>query len=133
MEFAQITAIGNLAGDAEQSFTPNGNVVSKFTVASNTKRGNEERVRWFRCSLWGKQAETLTPFLKKGKLVAVSGAFDFREYTKTDGSTGSSLEINVNTLAFLSPREDGNGASNGATKKAAPPLDEADDNDDIPF
>ena len=86
----KVILVGNLGRDAELRYTPGGAAVSKFSVATtevwNDKAGQrQERTEWHNIDLWGKQAETLSEYLVKGKQVYVEGRLQTDEYTDKDG------------------------------------------------
>ena len=137
-----IIIVGNLGKDPEMRYTPSGQAVTSFSVASNRKytSSNGEQVNetiWFRISAWGKQAEICNQYLKKGSKVLIEGRLTPdkntggpRIWQKQDGSSGSSFEVTAQTVRFLSTR--GEGDSGGA------PMDGGDmatapAEDDIPF
>lgn len=74
MTFFSAVIVGNLGNDAEMRYTPNGQAVSSFDVAT-TRRWKDaqgqthEETTWSRVQIWGKSAEVLTPYLTKGKKV----------------------------------------------------------------
>lgn len=102
---ASISFVGSLGRDSEIKATAN-NMLLKFTVASNTGWKDKKCVTWFNCSLWGKQAETLEQYLKKGTKVFITGEFEARDYEKKDGTKGMSLDVKVDRVELLSKRED---------------------------
>jgi single-strand DNA-binding protein len=139
----KVILVGNLGRDAELRYTPGGAAVSKFSVATtetwNDKAGQrQERTEWHNIDLWGKQAETLTEYLVKGKQVYVEGRLQTDEYTDKDGVKRKSTKIRCERVVLL-----GGGAGRGAgTSRAAggavavPSGAEATDpltDDDIPF
>ena len=95
---------GNLGGDAELRFTNKGIPVAGFNVAVVSGYGENKATTWARCSLWGKRAESLAPYLNKGTLVAVSGEVTLREY-ESKGSKGTSLDVRVDELTLLGGRQ----------------------------
>lgn len=117
--FQQVTIVGNVGRDPEMRFTPAGNPVTSFSVATSHQYTNAsgEKVKettWFRVSAWGKQAETCNEYLKKGSKVLVTGRLTAdpetgspRTFQRQDGTTGASFEINAETVRFLSSRESG--------------------------
>ena len=123
---ASICFTGALGRDAEFKTTSNA-MLLKFTVASNTGWKDKKVTTWFSCTLWGKQAESLEQYLKKGTKVFVSGEFEAREYEKKDGSKGMSLDVRVDRIELLSKREN---ADSAADPEHAP-ADDADSN--VPF
>ena len=97
--------VGNLGRNAEVRFTPAGQPVSSFSVATTekfkTKEGvQKEETEWHRIVLWGKQAETLQPCLVKGKSVYVEGKLTTRSYEK-DGQKHYSTEIKADRVVLL--------------------------------
>ncbi len=137
--YHSITIVGSLGRDPEMRYTPSGAPVTSFSVACNRQYTNSqgERVKetiWFRVSVWNKQAETCNNFLRKGSKVLVEGRLvpDLatggpRTFSRQDGTTGTSFEINANTVRFL----DSKGESSGATGDAF--SDVGDDSEEIPF
>lgn len=114
--YQRITIVGNLGRDPEMRFTPNGQAVTNFSVAANRQytASNGERVKettWFRISVWGKQAESVNKFLRRGSRVLVEGRLipdsstgGPRVYQRQDGSYGASFEVHANRVIFLSSR-----------------------------
>jgi single-strand DNA-binding protein len=125
----KLFVIGRLGRDPEMRFLPNGDAVTSFSVATDRrvkKDGNwEKSTVWYRVSVFGKQAEACNEFLAKGRQVCVEGSLNFdpatggpRVYTKTNGSTGASFEIQADRVEFLGNKgENGNG--NGESVDAA--------------
>lgn len=134
--------VGNLGKDPEMRYTPSGQAVTSFPVASNRKytSSNGEQVNetiWFRISAWGKQAEICNQYLKKGSKVLVEGRLTPdkttggpRIWQKQDGTSGASFEVNAQTVRFLSTRSDADsgGAASDSGDMATTPAE-----DDIPF
>jgi single-strand DNA-binding protein len=121
MSYHTVILVGNLGRDPEMRYTPSGQAVTNFSVAvddSYTNNSGErvERTIWFRVSTWGKLAEVCNNYLKKGRKVLVEGRMVIdpatggpRTYTRNDGTTGASLEVNANTVRFLSSRSEDQG------------------------
>lgn len=111
-----IIIVGNLGRDPEMRYTPGGQAVTSFSVASNRKytASNGESVSetiWFRVSAWGKQAEICNQYLQKGSKVLVEGRLTPdketggpRVWERQDGKMGASYEITASTVRFLSSR-----------------------------
>ena len=134
--------VGNVGKDPEMRYTPSCQAVTSFSVATNRQytTGNGEQVKetiWFRVTTWGKQAEVCNQYVKKGMKVLVEGRLTPDKVTggpriwqKSDGSSGSSFEVNASTVRFLSARgEEGAGMPmhGGMDSAEIPPED------DIPF
>lgn len=111
--FHTIIIAGNVGKDPECRYTPSGQAVTSFSVATSRQytAGNGEQVKetiWFRVSTWGKLAEVCNEHLKKGSKVLIEGRITPdkstggpRIWTKQDGSAGSSFEVNASTVRFL--------------------------------
>lgn len=111
--YQKIEIIGHLARDPEMRYTATGTAVTNFSVPVNEKwtdnNGVEhERVTWFRCTVWGKPAESFNKYGQKGMLVRVEGEIQGdpdtgnpRLFQKNDGSMGASFEVRVRFSQFL--------------------------------
>jgi len=134
--------VGNVGKDPEMRYTPSGQAVTSFSVATNRQytTGNGEQVKetvWFRVTTWGKQAEICNQYVKKGMKVLVEGRLTPdkatggpRVWTKSDGSAGASFEVTASTVRFLSSRGEVDGSmpvAMGMDSAELPPED------DIPF
>jgi single-strand DNA-binding protein len=117
--YQKLMIIGRLGKDPEMRFTPNGQAVTSFSVATDrqwTGEGGqqEKETVWFRVSAWGKLAETCNNFLQKGKMVMVEGRLQVdpktggpRIWAGADGTARATLEMVAATVKFLSPRDGG--------------------------
>ena len=140
--FHTIIVVGNVGRDPEMRYTPSGQAVTSFSVASNRRytSSNGEQVNetiWFRISAWGKQAEICNQYLKKGSRVLVEGRLTPdkasggpRIWQKQDGTSAASYEVTAQTVRFLTTRgeSEGAGAPGEAGDMAVAPAE-----DDIPF
>ena len=107
MTMNKIMVIGNLGSDPEMRYTPNGQAVTNFNVATNyrynTADGEQrEETEWFRVSVFGKQAESCNQYLAKGRKVYVDGRLRSRTFQDRNGETRVSLEITAQDVRFLS-------------------------------
>lgn len=114
----KIIVIGNLGRDPEMRYTPNGQSVTSFSIASNrsytTAAGERrEETEWFNVSAWGRLADTCNQFLTKGQQVYVEGRLRSRTYQGNDGQTRVSLDINLTDMQLLGRRGDGEGDGMG--------------------
>jgi single-strand DNA-binding protein len=100
-----LTAIGNLGRDCELRFTAKKEPVASFSFALQSGYGENRKTTWLECSLWGKQAETLTPMLLKGTQVGLTGEFSIREYQDKDGNLKTSPSLNVRDVTLLGKKE----------------------------
>lgn len=92
---------GNIGRDAETRFMTNGESVTSFSAALSSGYGDKKITTWLNCSIFGKRGESVSPYLKKGAQVAISGEFAARPYTTKDGIEKLSLDIRVNDLTLI--------------------------------
>lgn len=123
--YQKIIIVGRLGRDPEMRFTPSGQAVTSFNVATdNTRTVDGKPVKetvWFRVSTWGKQAENCNNFLQKGKMVLVEGRLTVdqktggpRIWTAQDGTPRASFEISASSVKFLSGRSEGGPSTGGS-------------------
>lgn len=119
MSFQKITIVGNLGVDPELRFTPGGQAVTNFSIATNRsyKKQDGEQVKetlWFRVSCWGKLAEIANQYLKQGSQVMIEGRLKAdpatggpKMFTGQDGKTRSNFEVDAAQIVFLNLGGDG--------------------------
>jgi len=131
--FHTIIIVGNLGKDPEMRYTPSGQAVTSFSLATNRSYtgSNGQQVKetiWFRINAWGKLAETCNNYLHKGSKVLIEGRLQAdattggpRTFTRQDGTTSASFEVVASTIRFLSTRtgEDEGPTSVGADYPSA--------------
>ena len=120
MSYHQVVIVGNLGRDPEMRYTPSGQPVTNFSIATNRSYNNQagEQVKettWFRVDAWGKLAENCNQYLKKGSLALILGRIKPdpasggpRIYQGQNGP-GASFEITADTVRFLSSANGANG------------------------
>ncbi len=115
----RVILVGNLGKDAEVRYTPAGTAVSTLSLATtevwNDKASGErvERTEWHRVVLWGKQAETLNDYLKKGKQIYVEGKLQTRKWQDRDGNDKYTTEIRSDRVVLLGGRGGGGSGADG--------------------
>ncbi len=140
--FHTIIIVGNLGRDPEMRYTPSGQAVTNFSVATNRQYtgSNGQQVKetiWFRISAWGKQAETCAQYLRRGSKVLIEGRLVADPATggpriwQGQKGTGASFEVSASTVRFLSSRaeDDGSYAGGYAGGEGAETVEDQ----DIPF
>lgn len=139
--YQKVIIVGNLGRDPEMRYTPSGQAVTSFSVATNRQytNNNGEKVKettWFRISVWGRMAEVCSQYLRKGSKVLIEGRLNAdpatggpRTWTGNDGVVRASYEITAQTVKFLSSRNDplDGGADDDGAGFPLPP------DDDVPF
>ena len=135
--YHKLIIVGNLGRDPECRYSPTGQAVTNFSVASSRSytNSNGEKVdetTWFRVSVWGKQAESCNEYLRKGSKVLVEGRLTAdanggpRIWNGKDGNPRASFEVSASTVRFLSSKGEAGG---GGDEVSFDPNDV----DSIPF
>lgn len=147
--YNQVILIGNLGRDPELKVTPTGQVLARFSLATtetwkNPQGEKQSKTEWHNIVVWGKQAEIVEKFLRKGKQVLIEGRIQYRDYVDQAGVKKTSCEIRCESFVMLGNRmEDGNThqtSENRATEyyepnnqTAQPAINTGHYEDDIPF
>lgn len=102
----KVQLIGNLTRDPELRYTPNGNAVCSFSIATNrnwtTDSGEKrEEVDFHKIIAWNKLGELCSQFLVKGRKVYVEGRLTTRTWTGQDGAQKSTTEVVINDMILL--------------------------------
>ncbi len=102
----KIILIGNVGTDPEMRFTPSGNPVTSFRLATNrvytTADGErKQETEWFTIVTWRKQAESCNQFLTKGQRVYVEGSLRTRAWEGRDGQRRVTAEVIASRVLFL--------------------------------
>lgn len=108
----RIVLIGRLTRDPELRSTNSGTPVATFTLAVDRGFKNsagEKETDFIPIVVWRGQAETCATYLSKGKLAAVDGRLQIRNYETNDGDKRKVAEVVAENVRFLSPRDDGSG------------------------
>ncbi|NMB03616.1 MAG: single-stranded DNA-binding protein [Tissierellia bacterium] len=134
----QVVLIGRLTRDPELRFVPSsGKAVANFTLAVNRVYSKEKEADFFRIVVWGKQAENVATYLKKGSQCAVSGSIHNNNYTDRDGNMRYSTDIQADRVEFLSSTSGGGRQDYNDEAYSGAPAPEDDfpmiDDDDVPF
>jgi single-strand DNA-binding protein len=131
-----VIIIGRLCKDAELKYTQSGIAISNFSIANNRKFGEKESVSYFDCTLWSKGAEVLSPYLLKGKKIAVKGRLEQQRW-ESDGGKRSKVVINVDQVQFLdvkkSEASDADVRTDSAHVQEIPDNPFGEDSSEIPF
>lgn len=108
--YSKTIVVGHLGRDPEMRYTPNGQPVTSFSVAS-TRRWTgqdgtqQEKTTWFRVTAWGKLGELCNQYLAKGRLVLVEGDIEASAWKSQDGEPRASLELTARNVRFLGGRD----------------------------
>jgi len=140
-----VVLIGRLTRDAELKYTAGGQAVCKFSIAVNRRKKNgdqwEDEANFFDIVVWGRQGESLHPYLVKGKMVGVNGELR-QDRWQQDGQNRSRIEVVANNIQLLGDRQNNNNnnssqsspnSSNSSESSSYIPSRENGFTDDIPF
>ncbi len=97
-----ITIAGTAGKDAEVKYLNDGTAIASFSVADS--QGKDKTV-WWNCSLFGKRADALAPYILKGTKVTVSGQVTEEVWTDKNGQERKSMKVRVNDIALQSKSE----------------------------
>jgi len=100
----KVEIVGNVGRDPEMRYTPNGTAVTKASVAVNVGRGDGELTKWYDIVAFGKSAEYLAKWARKGDMVHVEGRLADEPPAWIDKKTGeprSKYEIVVSKVTIL--------------------------------
>ncbi len=147
----KVILIGNLGKDPEMRYTPGGQAVATFSLATTERRTDKSGQRkditeWHNLVAFGKTAELINQYLKKGRSCYVEGKIQTRSWDDKEGNKRYKTEILVNTVQFLGGGPSGGGAAAGPSADIPVPTEESFDqgapmpdsspagaNDDLPF
>ncbi len=128
--------IGNLGADPELRYTPGGQAVASFSMATTEKFKNkegeqQERTEWHNIVCWRRTAEIANEYLKKGSPVYIEGRIQYRSYEDKDGIKRYRTDIVAQRLQLLGGR--GQAERPAPEPSQAPEPQVPSDDDDLPF
>ena len=149
----KVIIIGNLGRDPEIRYMPSGDAIANIAVATSYKSKDKntgeqkELTEWHRISFFGRLAEIVGQYLKKGSTVYVEGRLQTRKYTDKDGVEKFATDIVAENMQMLGGKQGGESQGQqgyqGGTgqrdtakppaRKPAPDADPFVDDSDIPF
>ena len=134
--YNKVIMMGNITRDIELSFTPAQTPIAKFGLACNEKyKGQDgqpkEKTCFVDCVMFGKRAEVINKYFKKGDPILIEGKLDFRQWETQEGQKRSKHGINIMDFSFVGGKQE-------AKPQAKPEADVPDfgspeDDTDIPF
>lgn len=140
----KVLIIGRLGKDPDMRYAPSGTAIASVNLATNhsTKDadGNwNQQTEWHNVKIFGKQAEFVGEYLKKGKLAYVEGRLQTSSWEDQNGQKKYRTEIIANDIQMLGSRSDGDSQEAAAPAEsqpkpaAEPEADETVEEDDLPF
>jgi len=122
----KVIIVGNLGRDPETRYMPSGDAITNIAVATTDSWKDKatgekkEQTEWHRISAFGRLAEIMAQYLKKGSQVYIEGSLRTRKYTDKDGIERYATEIRADTMQMLGGRQGMGGPSDDGY--SAPPA-----------
>ena len=138
--YSSTTIVGNLSKDIALTYVPSGTAVAKTSIAYSDGFGENKKTHFIDVVVWGKTAEALNSYCKKGSKVLLVGVVQWEQWKDKDGSNRSKHSLRVEEMKMLDSKP-----SNGSSQQSQPkqyqkqvaniPEIEIDmeDNSEIPF
>lgn len=131
---ANIIIAGRFARDAEMRYTADGTGIASFSIAEDVYQSKQKKAQFWECSLFGKRAESLAMYIKKGGSATVFGEAIQEKYTGKDGIERTVTKVRVNDITLQ-------GSANSQAEPPSPPTRQTpatrqpveDVEDDVPF
>ena len=123
--YNKVITIGNLTRDIELKYLPSGSAIAKCAIATShkykTQTGEQkEEVCFLDFSVFGKSAEILNQYVRKGSKVMLEGRLVFNRWTAQDGSNRSNHTLNVESFKFLDSKGSSDNQQNGGQYNQQP-------------
>lgn len=128
--YNKVFLMGNLTRDPELRFTPSGTAVAQFGLAVNRRSRapdgtQREETLFIEVEVWGRQAETASQYLAKGRSVFVEGRLRLETWESQDGQKRSRIKVVADTFQFLTPKAE--------AQEETSAEEEINSDDDVPF
>lgn len=115
MQINSFTTSGNIGRDPDVKYFESGSVVAKASIAVNKNTSKkDDPPSWFEVECWGKTAEVLANYCKKGSKIAVTGSVYPQSWTGKDGLPASGVTIKVESLTLLDKKGDNDSAQSAS-------------------
>jgi len=129
----QVVIAGRAVKDGTLRFTADGTPVLGWTIATDVGYGEKKHGVFIDCSLWGKRAEALDPYIKKGGNMSVIGEGDLRKW-ESDGKSGSNITCKVSEVTLQGGKPEAPKADGFRQPEEQAPVTADDfDQDNLPF
>ena len=106
-----VVLIGRLTADPELKTTAQGTSFCRFSIAVDrefTRQGEERQTDFINIVAWRQNADFISKYFNKGKLIGIQGSIQTGRYTDRDGNTRNSFDVVVNRASFIGPKGDSN-------------------------
>ena len=125
----QCNFIGNVGRDPETRYTQGGKAVANLSIAVTEKWKDKEHTEWVKCVFWGKLAEIVENYVKKGSKLFISGRMQTRKWQDSEGNDKYTTEIVANQMQMLDSKGSNQGQDGQSQEQSGPGFGDG----DIPF
>ena len=123
MSVNSVTLVGRAGRDPDVRYFESGSVVANLTIAVN-RRNRDDEPDWFNLEIWGKQAQVVADYVKKGSMLGVIGSFKLDRWSdRKTGEERTKPVIRVDRIELMGSKRDNE--NSGFTQNS--------NNDDVPF
>lgn len=122
----KVNLIGNLVKDPELRYTKHQTPVASYTIAVNTRYGEQQETNYINITTWGKSGEFVSKYFKKGQSIAITGRLKNKTYEDRQGNKHYTYEVVTEDVEFV-------GSKKEEPKEEFQPSFEYYDNDELPF
>ncbi len=102
----KVTAFGRMTKDVEIRYSQNNTAVGSFSIASNRKINGENVTDFVNCTAFGKTAENIDKFFKKGNRILIYGSLQNDTYTNREGKKVTTTKISVESFDFVDSKSE---------------------------
>ena len=102
----KVHLIGNLTKDPELRYTKQNTPVASYTIAINSRYGEQQQTDFINISSWGKSGEFVSKYFKKGQPIAITGRLKNRNYEDNNGVKHYSMEVITEDIEFVGSKKE---------------------------
>lgn len=114
-----VNIIGRITNDLEVRTVGQDLQVLSFSIAYNERRRDREESHFFDVTAWGKQAETIATYFKKGQRIGITGRLRQERFKDREGNNRSKVSLVLSEFVFIEPKEGGTSQGRGQTANQA--------------
>lgn len=118
------TVVGNVGNDGELKYLQDGTPVLNFQIACKVGRSKDDKPEWVKLAMFGRRAEAVAPFARKGVHVTATGSAEIERFEKRDGSAGSAMVVRVDQIDFVGGRRSDDRPHDDRQRDREPPRRE---------
>ena len=121
--FQSIIAVGNLGKNPELVTTTGGTVICNFPMATSHRAKDKDETEWHNVVCFGKLAENVAKYKKKGDPVIVQGRINTQVYNKKDGTKGYATKLIAEQVRFIYNGTNGQVVTESLGEETSPDMD----------